>query len=233
MLEKEKDELNVIKLFGTYEMDKKLFFHKINDNQNQSQIMDVFYAVRDVYKSYAKKYDIIFTYCHWYKKSYWSDWEYDIIREPFDLTVGKFISKIVIGYLFDCMGKWKLECLRQNINKELNCGFVYSYRSNINYNIHLYRKSLKLGYKEVDISLLDMVCSCDICRLDMIIFDNSWHCNSHPKFTHDICNHCIYDVIKKNEQLNELLTVLLDTYELNKQLIQEIVAFTVGKAIKI
>ena len=72
--------------------------------------------------------------------------------------------------------------------------------------------------------------SCDICRIDVTFFDYMWHCKNGDH-RHDFCLDCIHSIIKQYDQMQEFLCGILKS-ELNKDCIEQIVIYCVGRVIK-
>jgi hypothetical protein len=78
-------------------------------------------------------------------------------------------------------------------------------------------------------SIQDISFACDICKVYIHEFDLIYYCSGHNSdgISHDICIECVYELVRKHQQVKQLIEPLLVTH-LNVHCIQILVQFIVG-----
>ena len=71
---------------------------------------------------------------------------------------------------------------------------------------------------------------CDLCRMEIHQFENSFHCqcNVEEGAEHDFCVSCTHSIYAQHNEMKPFLAKILMA-ELNDNCIEEIVAFCIGK----
>ena len=72
--------------------------------------------------------------------------------------------------------------------------------------------------------------SCDLCRCEVRYFEYMWHCGN-KEHVHDLCLSCMYSNLQQYKEMKKFLVGVLDKV-VNRDIIEEIVVFCVGKVNK-
>ena len=148
-----------------------------------------------------------------------------------DANIAKFVSKHVMAFLYRPHFAWKMDaCFVNHTHGAL--------RSSLCLRAYLISRRLseerqgkgKASTGDID----DRFQVCDVCSVSLDQFEFIYHCSADINDRCDICLHCVYSIIRQSGELKQLLTgVLADGHYVNQDCVEMIVAFVVGKVVKV
>ena len=220
-------------------IDKTLLLKIGDENIENDEKMKVYNELFNVYTNYGKLWKLL----QWKQKKRLDFFTFDIKSA----SIGRFIALEVMNYLYECNEfEWKINsCILDDTHGALKCNEclrAYFIKRNIEEGAI---KTEKKRGSDMD----GRYQICDVCSVTVDQFEYIYHCSAKMEDRHDICLNCIYSMIKQNNQLNGLLIDILTGngdenrdeddgkyhygYNVNKDCIDVIVSFVVGKVVKI
>ena len=160
---------------------------------------------------------------------YWQEMQYIEPQAWHFKSISKAMSTYICEFLCSPNHNYRIECaFEDGTNLFTNQSWIFD--------IHYTYEQIKQGIDTLELQSFDgSGFTCDICRCETSRYDWMYHCVA--EHSHDYCASCIYSIISQYKEMKEFLNECLDDLLLNedsvdKYLIDNIVAFCVGKVSK-
>ena len=206
----------VIDLTDRIDVDKNLLLHC---GQDDDDVVNIFRILSEIYTEYASYID--------HDTNDDNNNNNEALRECDMISMGRFVSKNVIDFLFlPYYREPKIGCL---VNE--SDGWI-STKSYIHHCLNRHQLGIINNTSDVmSANLQELWSYCDICSIEVNRFDWVSSCNLlNVPNTHVICLNCVNNKIQQKEQLYYLLKELLNSY-LYDDCIDQLVQFVVGRVV--